>query len=67
MSGSATFTIVTSMSSMHAPAQTATNGHHLRIPSSFPATLIILVRLFARPRLSSFLDKNPLSLALPDS
>jgi hypothetical protein len=53
---------------MHAPAQTATNGHHLRIPSSFPATLIILARLFSLGRGSSrFLDKNPLSSALPDS
>jgi DNA-binding Lrp family transcriptional regulator len=35
MSGSATFTIVTSMSSMHAPVQIATKGHHLRIFGSF--------------------------------
>ena len=34
MSGSATFTIVTSTSSMKVPAQTATSGHHLRIVHS---------------------------------
>jgi hypothetical protein len=35
MSGSATLTIVTSTSSMQAPAQIATSGHHLRIVGSF--------------------------------
>ena len=35
MSGSATLTIVTSTSSMQAPAQIATRGHHLRIVGSF--------------------------------
>src|ERR1700761_6731105 len=35
MSGSATFTIVTSTSSMKVPRQTAVSGNHLRIRSSF--------------------------------
>ena len=35
MSGSATFTMVTSTSSMNVPRQTATRGAHLRISGSF--------------------------------
>ncbi len=35
MSGSATFTMVTSTSSMNVPRQTATSGAHLRIGGSF--------------------------------
>src|ERR1700761_6322499 len=57
MSGSATFTIVTSTSSMHAPAQTATSGHHLRISRSFLASCRLLglpVRRTARPSRDRF-------------
>ncbi len=36
MSGSATFTIVTSISSMNVPEQTATSGHHLRMAGTMP-------------------------------